>query len=553
MAVVFLVFTLIAQPQPLWIDGTLHYPEVMEIDRVHDPAFEPTGTLFTDDGHEVGDQVNFWSIDHSGEYPGFYLTSATCRYVGEDSYIFVEDAVWGVHYNQHDVDVYAAALQDSTPSGRGGIVKVDTDVFGPVPDAIDGDPRVFFFVLDIRDGFDPEQGGGYIAGFFSPYNQFTDMEAYLYYGGHSNEVEMLYIDCFPANAADAAYTSSHELVHLIQWGIKPFSGEDLWVIENQAQAGTYICGYPAFQVETFLEQGGVTPIRWTSFPFTSIDYVAGYGAGFLYYAYLYENYGGDTFLYNSLRVDETGMSGVLEAITEATGSTPDMDNILEDWMLANWIDDIDFGSGKYGYSSFRIADYDTVHPGNRLGLDFTAEITSTPFDDNCSMLSYQGKYYDLPGVLSGSFRSNAEGIGEFSAWFYNPSEEVLEKIETGTSGTAAVGLPREGNVLLFCNSLRGLELGVSAGMVVSNIDEFAVFPQPCKGVLYLQFQSEGGDVSLNVFDVTGGYVETIDFDAVEAGERTLSYTGAVSLASGVYFYRFTQGNNTRTGSFAVVR
>ncbi len=548
-----LALMLFSQPQPLWTDGTLYFPEVMEIDRVHDPAFEPSGLLFTDDGHEIGDQVNFWSIDHSGEYPGFYLTSATCRYVGENTYIFVEDAVWGVHYDQHDVDIYAVALEDSTPSGRGGIVEVDTDVFGPVPDAIDGDPKVYFFVLNIRDGYDPEHGGSYIAGFFSPYNQFTDMEAYLYYGGHSNEVEMLYIDCFPADAVDAAYTSSHELVHLIQWGVRPFSGEDLWVIENQAQAGTYVCGYPAFQIETFLEAGGVTPIRWTSFPFTSIDYVAGYGAGFLYYAYLHENYGGDNFLYNSLRVDEYGMSGMLEAITEATGSTPDMDVILEDWLLANWIDDPDFGSGKYGYSAFRIADYDTVHPGNRAGLDFTADISSTPFDDNLGISSYQGKYYGLPGVLSGSFRASTEGIGEFTAWFYDPEAEVLERIETGGSGTAAVGLPREGNVMLFCNSLRGLELAVSAGSAVSGADEFAVFPQPCRGVLYLQFQSDGGEVTLYVFDTSGGHVGTVDFGTVEEGERILSYTGAVSLASGIYFYRFDQGNNIWTGSFAVVR
>ena len=548
---VLLILSLILQSSApaWWIDGTPMVPGIMEIDRRHDPSFEPTGPLNSGKGHNIGDTINFWSIDHSTAYPTFYLTSATCRYIGPSTYIFVEDTQWPGHYNQAAVDEFSTALEDSTPSGPGGIVATDIAVFGQPPDAIDGDPKIYFLVLDIRDGFIDSLGGAYIAGFFSPYNQFTETEAYLYYGGHSNEVEMLYIDCHPSSQSDAAYTASHELVHLIQWGIEPFNSEELWVIENQAQSGTFVCGYPAFQIETFLEVGGVTPIKWTKLE-NIIEYVAGYGAGYLFFAYLYENYGGEDFLYNSLRTADHGIAGISEAIRGATGLNPDMNRVLLDWMLACWIDDPSFGNGKYGWDSFRIADYDTVSTGNRFGLDYTSEITTDPFSHVGEHISsYQGRYYSVDN-LRGSFRAAATGLGNLQAFVYAGS---LEELDTGSANDVAISLPVEGDILLLCSTFSGLDLDISAGSIVSSADIFTFYPQPCLGTLFFQFWSGGGDVELSVFSLSGAYVETVYYNSVDRGEATLAYSGASDLASGTYFFRFRQGGRIETGSFAVVR
>ncbi len=553
MAVLMLAILLGASPSAYWTDGTPRVPGLMEIDRRHDPAFQPTGPLAGAKGHEIGDTINFWSIDYSEAIPRFYLTPATCRYVGYHTYIFVEDSQWDVHYDQDAVSAFAAALETETPSGPGGIVEKDIDVFGQPPDAIDGDPKVYFLVLDIRDGFDPEQGGAYFAGFFSPYNQFTETEAYLYYGGHSNEVEMLYIDCFPADQYDAAYTASHEFVHLIQWGIEPFSSEELWVIENQAQSGTFVCGFPAFQVETFLEVGGITPIKWTNLA-DDIEYVAGYGAGFLFFSYLWENYGGDDFLFRSLRVSDRGVSGISQAIRDVTGQTPDMDQVLADWMLACWIDDPDFGNGRYGWDSFRISDYDTVSPGNRPGLDYSFVIESDPFQHiGGSMSSYQGNYYSVDEGVSGSFRADGTGLGDMRAYLFDHDEGLLQTLDTGSANDVAVPLPETADILLMCSSFSGLDLDVSAGSVVSASGQFALYPQPCPGTLYIQIWSAGGDAELSVFTLDGGHVETVEFPSVGSGEATLAYPGASELSSGTYFFRFSQGGRVETGSFAVVR
>ncbi|MCK4672253.1 MAG: hypothetical protein KAT47_06860, partial [Candidatus Aegiribacteria sp.] len=104
--VLLLLAIVLPAANPAWgIDGTPLVPRIMEIDRRHDPSFRPSGPLQTDSGHEIGDTINFWSIDHSTEYPVFYLTAATCRYVGELTYIFVEDTQWDDHYDQDDVDI----------------------------------------------------------------------------------------------------------------------------------------------------------------------------------------------------------------------------------------------------------------------------------------------------------------------------------------------------------------------------------------------------------------------------------------------------------------
>jgi hypothetical protein len=523
------------------VGGTFYYPEVIEITERHDPRFAPTGEVATRGGkHQVGDTVNFWAQSFIGEYTTFYLTSATCRAVGDKTYIFVEDTQWGVNFNQNAVDSLFAALE-----GGDGIVSRLEANFGPIPDEIDNDPRIYTLVLDIPDGWNGETVQSYIAGYFSPYNQFTEWEARLYFGGHSNEVEMLYVDCYPARMEDASYVASHELVHLIQWGLKPFSGQDLWIIENQAQAGPFVCGYPAFQVETFLEVGGVTPINWTSYDFRDIRYVAGYGAGFLLFSYLMENYGGRDFIWNSMRVDSRGVRNIEESIALATGVSPDLEALMRDFMLSCFIDDVDRG---YGWNGFTIASYDNFS-GNRPGLDWTDIIQGTPWQGaGKSMGAYQGLYYKILDGLSGSLRVGTSGIGNMEAFLL--TETTVLPLNVSGTGDVAVPLDVPGTLLLINNAFAGLGITASAGSVGSDL---AVYPNPCLGDLYFQFQSSGAYATLSVFDQTGALVGTEDFGYQPSGERVLAYTGAGELASGIYFYRLVRGEHVESGRFAVVR
>ena len=543
MTGLMLPLLLVLGSRPMPLSGTFFRPEVIDMDLRHDPAYAPTGGLaILGGGHQVGDVVNFWAQSFVDEYTTFYLTSATCRAVGEKTYIFVEDTQWEERsFDQSGVDSLLAALE-----GEDGIISSLEYNFGPIPDEIDEDPKAYILVLDIPDGWDPVTNPGYIAGYFSPYNQFTEFEARLYYGGHSNEVELLYVDCNPGRVSDASFVASHELVHLISWGIKPFSSQDLWVLENQAQTGPYVCGYNAFQVETFLETGGVTPINWTSYDFNDIRYVAGYGAGFLFFSYLMENYGGRDFIWNSFRSDARGVRNIEESIAAATGQTPDIDLIMRNWMLSCFIDDPGRG---YGWTGFTIASIDTVQPGNRPGLDWTGIVEGTPWQGpGLEVGAYQGLYYSIADGLSGSLRIGASGIGNMEAYLL--TETDLDPVNVSGTGDVAVPLDTPGTLLLINNAFAGLTVTASAGSVGGGL---AVYPNPCFGDLYFQFISEGGPVSLAVFDQTGAVVDTRDFGHQSSGERVLVYTGAGGLASGIYFYRLVRGENVESGRFAVVR
>ncbi len=81
------------------------------------PPTAPPGPLAgKDSGHQVGDVVNFWAIDQSGDIPVFYLTSATCRHSGELTYIFVEDTQWGVNFYQEGVETLSSAWRGKRAS-----------------------------------------------------------------------------------------------------------------------------------------------------------------------------------------------------------------------------------------------------------------------------------------------------------------------------------------------------------------------------------------------------------------------------------------------------
>ena len=228
-----------------------------------------------------------------------------------------------------------------------------------------------------------------------------------------------------------------------------------------------------------------------------------------------------------------------------------MNQILLDWMLACWIDDPNFGNGKYGWDSFRIADYDTV---NRLGLDYTYEITDDPFAHAGEhMSSYQGMYYSVDTALRGSFRATASGLGDLQAFVYDSAAASLVEVDAGSANDVAISLPVDGDILLLCSSFSGLDLDISSGSVASSDDIFTFYPQPCRGTLFFQFWSGGGDAELSIFSLSGRYVETVHFSSVGGGEATLAYPGASSLASGTYFFRFSQGGRVETGSFTVVR
>ena len=76
----------------------------------------------------------------------FALLPATCRFVGADSYVFVEDAQWddnGGPVLQLDVDFLGDLFEVASPADpTRGLFELETAAFGIPPD-VDEDPRIF--------------------------------------------------------------------------------------------------------------------------------------------------------------------------------------------------------------------------------------------------------------------------------------------------------------------------------------------------------------------------------------------------------------------------
>lgn len=287
----------------------------------------------------VGDTRAFWSWDLGQMPPRDVQVPSTCRAVGEHTYVFVADDQWETNVDQQDVDAVLEALESSTPSGSvdpgRGIVPNEIEVFGPIPDALDTDPRVIVLLMELD-----KYGGTQFDGFFNPFNQYPDEETMATYGYHSNECEMITVNSAIRPPASETTLSifAHELEHLIHWGGDP--EEVAWVDESLAEAAMVVCGY-------------LTDIAWLD------DYLAGpdaplyetehvhYGACMLFGTHLVERFGAG-FL-RTLVADpahgEAGFAAPLAA-TDHTGGIP---ALLLDWATATAADALGATDPRYAH------------------------------------------------------------------------------------------------------------------------------------------------------------------------------------------------------------
>lgn len=180
---------------------------------------------------DVGDPLTV-RVFNFGAAPGtdpYYFTTTTCRLKGEHCYIFVEDDIrGGSRVTPAALTSLTRAFDRSTPRYPDrGIYSIDTEIFGPPPDA-DGDPRIVIVLLDIMDSI----LGGTILGYYDTENQAAPVGR-----------EILYIDSDPLdlNSNLARAILAHEFQHMLHWNGD--SDEDRWVDEGCSEYAELACGY----------------------------------------------------------------------------------------------------------------------------------------------------------------------------------------------------------------------------------------------------------------------------------------------------------------------
>ncbi len=273
--------------------------------------------------YNVGDTDSFWKWDLSIMPPQNVLESATCRAVGEHCYIFVSDAEWNVHMDQTDIDAIYPFLEETTMSGLDyGAIEMDILTFGPIPDVHDNDPKLIVYYSELQS-----YNGTAFDGYFNAFNQLTDEQAQAY-GEHSNECEMIYMNCYPLDPSAPIRISvlSHELEHLIHWGMDV--DEELWVDEGCAEYAMHIFGMPD-AITSFPNNSNNNLISWDQ---TWSDYIQAY----LFFTFLSENYGGSDIISAVVAESQNSISGIENALL-AQGYSDSFESVFTYWTDSNFL------------------------------------------------------------------------------------------------------------------------------------------------------------------------------------------------------------------------
>ncbi len=207
-----------------------------------------------------------WYADNliTGNVTDRYKVPSTCRAVGNNCYIFVEDASWSAgRVNQNAVDSVRIYFDSKTPANSSkGIFETDTSAFGNPPD-VDNDPKIIILMLDIKDGYNSSTGGGFVEGYFSSFNEINPSQSGY---STSNFAEIFYLDTNPLNLTTTSdlysglSTLAHEFQHMIHFNYD--RNEITFVNEGCSVLAEVNCGFPIYPQSYYSKEPNHYLLDW---------------------------------------------------------------------------------------------------------------------------------------------------------------------------------------------------------------------------------------------------------------------------------------------------
>lgn len=362
-------------------------------------------------GYTVGMAKAFYALDFTTNTR--YSTNFTCRAVGTNCYIFVEDAIWNTYANQEGVDSVKKAFDSSTPANPSkGIYAMDTTAFGQPPN-VDGDPRIVILILDIQDGF--SGSGGYIAGYFDSYNELTSASY-----PNSNQGECYYIDGNPLNLTTPGgletgmSTTAHEFQHMINWNYHQSSPQTTFINESCSKLAELWCGYPTDNQAGYANETNYYLLGWRRDDNTLV--LNDYSRAQKFALYLWDQFGIGIFKYI---VQSSAYNGIplYNYSLQQVGQTLTFTDVFTNWLIANNLNDTTVNR-SYGYT----------YP------NITKSETTTYYNPNASG---GNSVYNL-GAEYFSFALGSN----LKITFLSVSASIIVKaIKTGTGVTEVVDVP----------------------------------------------------------------------------------------------------------------
>ncbi|MCB9152974.1 MAG: immune inhibitor A [Caldilineae bacterium] len=318
--------------------------------------------------YQLNEQQKFWiNNDDTGEH---FQIDARLAYVNDVLYMWVED---GANYDPDDLKDAADKFAEQT-------YPTDRNFFGSEWNpGVDNDPRLHIL--------HSEQLGDRIAGYFSGADEVSNLAQPF-----SNEREMFYINIDNTKPNTEFYNGvlAHEFQHMIHW--YQDKNESSWVNEGMSELASELNGYDRGGADyAFSDRPDTQLNAWSDDPNGRTEH---YGNAYLFMSYFLQRFG-NQLTQDAVASDANGIDGFNEALAkDNTGVT--FDDVFADWVVANLLDDPDFGDGRYGYER------DDLQP---MALDVTHR--RYPVQRETDVSQYAADYIELSG--SGDVRIDFQG------------------------------------------------------------------------------------------------------------------------------------------------
>lgn len=342
-----------------------------------------------------GDIKTFWAMNVAANQP--VQVQAALRHIGKHCYIYLE--------LEQETRVSQETIEKLADKFDNEIYETNHKFFGKESSpGIDFDKRITLLFLDIQDGWEP--GKGYVAGYFSPLDTFSS-DIWQF----SNEREMFYMDVYPADATRRDYLGvlAHEFQHMIHHNYD--KREKLWLNEAMSQIAFYVNDYGhAPQILSFIKQ-----------PDTQLDEfnngLDDYGNVYLFMYYMLSKKLGDmetvAKVFREIVQNPNHSVKSIDEVLAANGFEFTVDEIVPDFLVANYVNDWDIADGIYGYDRTlpmkvqptSVYAYDSLPETmegkvNQRGADFiriTPKIASEPV--NATLIDKIKIFSDFPGEI----------------------------------------------------------------------------------------------------------------------------------------------------------
>jgi hypothetical protein len=486
---------------------------------------------------QVGDSWLWW-IWHLNGAPWAEQKMCTLRGMGNNVYVMVEDSQWLTRVDQNDVD-RVVNNWDSQSYGihpERGIYQLDTTAFGPPPDELDHDPRIYvlFYQFDVA-----------ADGFFWYFDEYPDgSQPY-----HSNECEVLYISSLTADPGGQYITSvmAHEFQHMIHWLAD--DDEETWVNEGMSELAMWLYGHPD-QITGF----PANPDNdLTTFNGQFADYVKVY----LWSLYFYEQFGGEATCWDLVHNTLNGIPG-FDSTLDQIGSPLSFNDAYANWIVANFIDDTTFDHGEYGYQGTALPAFNAVTkntypvpPTNgavaRYAADYVKFVSGTPQRlrfDGADVGTWRPRVIFRNGTTTQQVVDvplDANDLGTVDLFGFGTTFDTAILVVGKTAPSSATS---------YQYATEGIPADVAGS---SGARYFRLGPgqpnpmQEAGGRIDLELP-RGGDALVSVVDAGGRIVRELASGPMDAGVHSLVWDGRDShgraVPSGVYYVRAKANEGT---------